>query len=103
MQNNSMLKRVERNFRGADLVSLEGGEGQALLFLHSGEGPAAFTGKYLEQLTQNFSVVAPWHPGFGESTRPPNFRDIHDLAYFYLDLADHLGLKNYVLAGASLG
>lgn len=85
------------------LHSLEGGKGQSLLFLHAGEGPAAFSDKYLQALARDFHVVAPWHPGFGNSTRPSNFRDIHDLAYFYLDLAEHLGLSNYVLAGASLG
>jgi pimeloyl-ACP methyl ester carboxylesterase len=99
----TMLERVERNFRGSRLSSLEGGEGQSLLFLHAGEGPAAFSDKYLYALTRDFHVVAPWHPGFGDSTRPANFRDVHDLAYFYLDLAEHLGLSNYVLAGASVG
>ena len=98
-----MLERVERTFCGVTLHSLEGGKGQPLLFLHAGEGPSAFTDKYLENLAHNFRVIAPWHPGFGNSTRPASFLDVHDLAYFYLDLADHLGLKNHVLAGASFG
>ena len=48
-------------------------------------------------------MIAPWHPGFGHSERPKGFTKIDDLAYFYLDLAEHYDLNNAVLAGASFG
>ena len=82
---------------------IEAGEGRPLLFLHSGEGPDTLADRYMQLLAEHYRVICPWHPGFGDSTRPAGFRDIGDLAYFYLDLADHFGLKDAVLAGASFG
>lgn len=88
---------------GAAIKMLEGGEGPDLLFLHGAEGPDTYSSVYLETLAKSFHVIAPWHPGFGHSEKPKAFSKIDDLAYFYLDLAAHLGLKNAVLAGSSFG
>ena len=48
----------------------------------------------MQQLAQKFDVIAPEHPGFGESDTPDWLDNIHDLAYFYLDLLDELKLKD---------
>lgn len=82
---------------------IEAGKGPPLLFLHSGEGPDTLSDMYIKQLADHYRVICPWHPGFGDTMRPAGFRDIGDLAYFYLDLADHFDLEGAVLAGASFG
>ncbi|MDQ8729335.1 alpha/beta hydrolase [Bradyrhizobium sp. LHD-71] len=97
------LNTTEIAVAGAKIKVLEGGQGPDLLFLHGAEGPDTYSSVYLEELAKNFRVIAPWHPGFGHSERPKSFTKVDDLAYFYLDLADHYGLKDAVLAGASFG
>lgn len=82
---------------------LETGAGRPLLFLHGGEGPDVVSADYLGKLGAHFRVIAPWHPGFGAHPRPPAFRDVADLAYFYLEFAETLALRDTVLAGASFG
>ncbi len=82
---------------------IETGKGPPLLFLHGGEGPLTPSDRYLRELGKNFRVIAPWHPGFGPCDVPADFRRVDDLAYFYLDLADHHDLQDAVLCGASFG
>jgi pimeloyl-ACP methyl ester carboxylesterase len=55
------------------------------------------------QLAQRFDVIAPEHPGFGRSETPPWLDGVGDLAYFYLDFIEALGLGPVHLVGASLG
>ncbi|MGH6769824.1 MAG: alpha/beta fold hydrolase [Xanthobacteraceae bacterium] len=80
----------------------ERGTGRPLLFLHPGIGldPAA---RVFERLAARFRVLAPSHPGFGNSELPKGFDTVDDLAYFYLDLMEQLDLREVVLAGVSLG
>ena len=97
------LSLNEVTIAGARTKVLEGGQGRHLLFLHGAEGPDTYSSAYLEELAKSFRVIAPWHPGFGHSERPKGFAKIDDLAYFYLDLAEHHGLNDAVLAGSSFG
>jgi pimeloyl-ACP methyl ester carboxylesterase len=86
-------------------VSLEafvGGQGPPLLFLHGGDYVRQ-NRPFLEALSRRWRVVAPRHPGFGNSARPDAFRTIHDLAYLYLDWLDREGLGDVVVVGSSLG
>lgn len=83
--------------------AIDAGSGRPLLFLHAGEGPDAVADDYLRRLAAHFRVIAPFHPGFGSRARPAAFRDVGDLAYFHLELAEQLGLHDAVLAGASFG
>jgi pimeloyl-ACP methyl ester carboxylesterase len=48
-------------------------------------------------------VIAPYHPGWGESADEPSFTDLHDYVMHYLELFDVLGLEKFNLAGLSLG
>jgi len=68
---------------------IERGHGKPLLFLHPEIGiePAAAV---LDQLANRTRVLAPVHPGFGRSEQPKSFDTVDDLAYFYLDLLEHL-------------
>jgi pimeloyl-ACP methyl ester carboxylesterase len=87
---------------GVNLELVEGGAGRPLLFLHAGEGLKPNL-PWLQLLARHFHVVAPYHPGFGNSALPDWFATVDDLAYLYLDLAEQLDLKDAILVGASFG
>jgi pimeloyl-ACP methyl ester carboxylesterase len=87
---------------GVDLELHEKGSGRPLLFLHAGEGLHPERA-WLDQLAKSFRVIAPCHPGWGQSSLPDWLGTVDDLAYLYLDLADKLDLKDAVLAGNSFG
>ncbi|MEX0785157.1 MAG: alpha/beta hydrolase [Dehalococcoidia bacterium] len=79
----------------------QAGSGDPLLFLHG--SPGLRQGPYLEQLAEQFTVYAPLHPGVGESTGLDHIDDIVDLALYYYDLMDELGLESAHVVGHSLG
>lgn len=81
---------------------LRGGSGEPLLFLHGARGGGQWL-PMMEALSQHFEVFVPEHPGFGRSETPPWLDNIGDLAYFYLDFIEKLGLGNLHLVGTSLG
>jgi pimeloyl-ACP methyl ester carboxylesterase len=96
------LEVVERVLvGGAELAVGRQGSGPPLLFLH-GEDGLLFAGPFLERLASHFSVIAPSHPGWDASPRPPHVRSIDDISYLYLDLLDTTG-SPVVLVGASIG
>ncbi|MGE3246613.1 MAG: alpha/beta fold hydrolase [Beijerinckiaceae bacterium] len=90
-----------REVRGLTLKVDEKGKGEPLLFLH-GAGGSNWS-PMLEELSKDFRVIAPEHPGFGRSTIPDWMMSVGDLAFFYLDFIEALGLENVHLAGHSLG
>lgn len=87
---------------GVALDLEERGTGRPLLFLHPGEGLQPRR-PWLDQLAKRFRVIAPNHPGFGDSALPDWFGTVDDLAYLYLDLARMLDLRDAVLVGAGFG
>jgi len=87
---------------GVGLEIEERGSGRPLLFLHAGEGLGADR-PWLDMLARNFQVIAPSHPGWGNSALPDWMGTVDDLAYLYLDLIRQMGLKNAVLLGADFG
>jgi len=88
---------------GTTLEVVERGEGRALLFLHAGEGLAPER-PWLELLARRYRVIAPHHPGYGNSPLlDGGAGGVGDLAYLYLDLARALELNDAVLVGACLG
>jgi len=82
--------------------AIEKGRGRPLLFLHPGIGLDR-NAPVIDKLADHARVIAPSHPGFGNSDQPKAFITIDDLAYFYLDLLDQLDLKDTILVGVSLG
>jgi pimeloyl-ACP methyl ester carboxylesterase len=48
-------------------------------------------------------VIAPYHPGFGESEDDPTVTEPHDYVMHYLELFDALGLETFSLVGLSFG
>jgi pimeloyl-ACP methyl ester carboxylesterase len=87
---------------GTTLELVERGHGRPLLFLHPGEGLAPER-MWLELLSRRYRVIAPWHPGYGNSPLMDGAGSVDDLAYLYLDLAAELKLENAVLVGACFG
>lgn len=78
------------------------GKGPAMLYLHGANGAAAVL-PFMDELAKNFDVLVPEHPGFGLSDEPDWLENIHDLAYFYLDLLDQIGLPSVHVVGSSIG
>jgi len=89
---------------GTSLEIVERGKGRPLLFLHAGEGLAPER-PWLDLLAQRYRVIAPTHPGYGNSPLIDGggTGGVDDLAYLYLDLARELGLDDAILVGACLG
>jgi pimeloyl-ACP methyl ester carboxylesterase len=94
------MERIE--IAGISVEALVAGAGPPLLFLHGGDYVAQ-NRPFLDRLAQHFRVIAPRHPGFGTTPRPPWFRSVNDIAYLYLDLIERLNLHDATLVGSSFG
>jgi pimeloyl-ACP methyl ester carboxylesterase len=81
---------------------MRGGAGPPLLFLH-GAGGAGVWLPFMAALAERYDVIVPDHPGFGRSEVPEWLDELTDLAYFYLDFIEALGLDHVHLVGNSLG
>ena len=87
---------------GCRISLRRGGSGEPLLYLHGANGVPAVL-PFMEKLAERFDVLVPEHPGFGASGEPEWLENIHDLAYFYLDVLESLDLRGVHLVGSSLG
>jgi pimeloyl-ACP methyl ester carboxylesterase len=89
---------------GTAIRLLRGGPENAppLVFLHGAGGHTGWM-RFLDELAEDFAVIAPEHPGFGRSDDPPWLDEVGDLAFFYLDVLAALGLDGVHLVGTSLG
>ncbi|REE07475.1 pimeloyl-ACP methyl ester carboxylesterase [Paraburkholderia sp. BL27I4N3] len=87
---------------GCDTYVLRSGKGPTVLYLHGDRGGSEWT-TILQRLATNFDVVAPDHPGMGHSSSPDWIDNIHDMAYFYLQLIKALDLRDVHVIGSSLG
>lgn len=85
-----------------ELEVVRGGSGPATVVLH---GPTTYTPEtsFLAMLAQSASVLAPSHPGFGESARPDDLDSMYDLVQVYQDLLDALPDEKVALIGCSFG
>lgn len=95
-------RRTIERVAGCEVSMMRRGAGEPLLFLHGARGASQWL-PYMEALSSDFEVFVPEHPGFGKSEMPPWLDNIGDLAYFYLDFMEALGLKGVHLLGTSLG
>jgi pimeloyl-ACP methyl ester carboxylesterase len=95
--------------RTTDMVSLDGvdveiervGDGPSLLYLHAEEG-LLNCASLLSALGQQFSVVAPHHPGWGRSEPARHIRTTLDVARLYRRLVEGLP-RPVIVMGASFG
>lgn len=102
MSNPNGAGAVQIDVDGVQIELIEAGEGRPLLFLHGMEGIDP-TAPWFRTLAERHRVIAPFHPGFGHSERPDEFRTVADLAYFHLELARALELEDAILMGAGFG
>ncbi len=92
---------------GVDLEILDSGTGTAskakpLLFLHSGMGYDPWQ-PFASGLAKQRRVIAPSHPGFGNSSLPEWLDSVDDIAYLYLELLDKLDIEQTDIVGCSVG
>jgi pimeloyl-ACP methyl ester carboxylesterase len=72
-----------------------------VLFLHGSS--SLIPGAYLDRLAERYRLIAPIHPGFGESTGLEHIDDPVDMALYYYDFMDAIGLESAHVVGHSLG
>ena len=88
---------------GGRVHLLRGGAGEPVLFLHAAGGAGAWLPFHAQLAGAGFEVIAPDHPGFGQSDDFPEVEAIDDLVYHYLDVLHGLGLDRPHVVGASFG
>jgi len=81
---------------------LRQGQGKPVLFIHGANGVGAWL-PFFENLSQNYDLLIPDHPGFGRSDDPSWIRSVPDIAFFYLDMLEQLDLRDVHLVGTSMG
>jgi pimeloyl-ACP methyl ester carboxylesterase len=102
-QKSSKMKPHRRHFDEREIHYWTGGQGPALLLLHAGYGDAEFSWKYVwEQLANEFTVIAPDLPGFGETELKKN-EDATTIGHMLLQLLRELDFSDAVVVGNSFG
>ena len=87
---------------GQSLHLMKGGSGEPLLVLHGEMGSVGWL-RYHEALAQRHRVMLPTHPGYGKTARVNWVRNMRDLASWYLEALDDLGLDGIPVLGCGLG
>ncbi len=80
---------------------LTAGEGDPVLFLHGAGG--LFWDPLLDAVAAGHRVVAPEHPGAGDSQGLEHVEDVWDLMLYYNELLDILEMPRVSLLGHSFG
>ena len=88
--------------RDISVRMLRAGSGAPVVFLHGANGLPPWL-PFFEMLSAKCDLRIPEHPGYGTSDNPAWLRNIGDLAMYYLDFLDGLGLDKVHLIGQSLG
>ena len=94
------MKREMVKLGEIDLELHEAGDGPPLLFFHSGQVPEQ---PFVASLAQRYRLIAPSHPGFGQSSLPDWIDSVDDIAHLYLELMDRLDLPRARILGCSIG
>jgi pimeloyl-ACP methyl ester carboxylesterase len=87
---------------GTQLHLLKGGSGRPALVLHGIEGPEGWLQLH-DLLSQQATVYAPSHPGYGLSERPEWLESVTHMAYFYERFLRESRLEDVDLIGFGLG
>jgi pimeloyl-ACP methyl ester carboxylesterase len=81
----------------------EQGDGDPVLFLHSGSGITPSDPVVDALAATGRRVIAPRHPGFVDPDELDELRDVHDLALYHDELVQELGLDALPVIGHSFG
>jgi pimeloyl-ACP methyl ester carboxylesterase len=95
------FERETYNINGVKTVVYSAGHGEPVVFFHGGGTVDGFD--FAEPWTSKYRVIAPYHPGFGESGDDPTLSSLHDYVMHYLELFDILKLDRFNLVGLSMG
>ena len=95
------FRRDEYVVDGVRTVVYSAGQGPPVLYLHGGGSWHGF--EWARDWLDQFRVILPYHPGYGESADDPDVSSIDDLVVHYARLLELLGLQRFHLVGASLG
>jgi pimeloyl-ACP methyl ester carboxylesterase len=87
---------------GLEVAYRRKGTGPATLFLH-GAGATRMWLPFYERLSETVDLLAPEHPGFGDTPLPDWVEGFDDLVLHYRDLLDAFDLDRVHLIGYSLG
>jgi pimeloyl-ACP methyl ester carboxylesterase len=87
---------------GTHIQVLKGGSGEPLLLLHGAGGNPGWL-SYHQALAQQFTVYAPSHPGYDRSSQPDWISSMNDMAHFYRQFIEELGITPMRLVGFSMG
>lgn len=87
---------------GGKLQMLKAGSGRPILILHHDIGNPGWLPFY-DELSHDFTVHVPSHPGFGKSDRPEWMRTVRDLAIVYHWLLADLKLDLLAVVGLGFG
>lgn len=86
-----------------DITYLVHGKGPNLLFLHGGFATPRGYIPFIELLGQHFTVIAPTHPGHGDSFKLPEQWKFEDFGKIYAHFLKALGLGPMPIVAHSLG
>jgi pimeloyl-ACP methyl ester carboxylesterase len=81
--------------------TLQAGSGSPVLFVHGAGG--LFWDPLLDALAANHHVIAPEHPGAGDSQGIEHVEDLWDLVLYYNEFLDTLGVDTATVVGHSFG
>jgi pimeloyl-ACP methyl ester carboxylesterase len=95
------FERRALRINGVETTVLTAGSGPPLVYLHGAGTATRFN--FAAAWARSFRVIIPYHPGFGESADAPDFTEIHDYVFHYLELFGALDLGRVRLAGQSMG
>jgi pimeloyl-ACP methyl ester carboxylesterase len=87
---------------GTKVQMVKGGSGQPLLVLHDEMGHPGWLG-FHEELAKSHTLYIPSHAGFGGTERLDWIMGMRDLAGWYLEVLDDLGLGPINVMGFSIG
>src|SRR5689334_18746703 len=87
---------------GARVRVWSAGSGRPLVFLHGFEGHPGET-PFLQGLAESRRVIAPEHPGFGESDGSEQVESVLDVVLHLRQLLEALGVERADFVGHSLG
>ena len=99
-----MPETINLEMRGGDFRAIveSGGDGPPLLYLHGAVGQKGWA-PFLERLSRQFTVYAPYIPGYGEASGLEHLADLTDLTLYHLALLDALGVERAHVVGHFLG
>jgi pimeloyl-ACP methyl ester carboxylesterase len=89
---------------GVEVTVTERNRTRPFLLLHGGAGPASMA-SFADLLAErtHSHVLLPTHPGFAGTARPASLATTADLARFYVQMLENLGLAEVTVIGNSFG